>query len=114
MCDAVLHTSDSGTLSQQRKGASPHLALITSDGHPAQRGNRFINQVSDFVTSESQVSKSDANNYGRMMELWFLFSLIWSICASVDEESRKKMDNFLRELEGQFPAKVRSISISIN
>ena len=41
-----------------------------------------------------------------MIELWFLFSLIWSICASVDEDSRKKMDNFLREIEGQFPAKV--------
>ena len=41
-----------------------------------------------------------------MIELWFLFSLIWSVCASVDEDSRKKMDNFLRELEGQFPAKV--------
>ena len=45
-------------------------------------------------------------NYPRIIELWFLFSLIWSICATVDEDSRKKMDNFLRELEGQFPAKV--------
>ena len=53
-----------------------------------------------------QVSKNDPDNYNRMMELWFIFSLIWSVCASVDEESRKKMDNFLRELEGQFPAKV--------
>ena len=44
-----------------------------------------------------------------MIELWFLFSLIWSICASVDEDSRKKMDNFLREIEGQFPAKVFNI-----
>ena len=45
-----------------------------------------------------------------MIELWFLFSLIWSICASVDEDSRKKMDNFLREIEGQFPAKVYSLN----
>ena len=45
-----------------------------------------------------------------MIELWFLFSLIWSICASVDEDSRKKMDNFLREIEGQFPAKVCSLN----
>ena len=45
-----------------------------------------------------------------MIELWFLFSLIWSICASVDEDSRKKMDNFLREIEGQFPAKVWSLN----
>ena len=46
------------------------------------------------------------DSFPRMIELWFLFSLIWSICASVDEDSRKKMDNFLREIEGQFPAKV--------
>ena len=58
------------------------------------------------------------DSFPRMIELWFLFSLIWSICASVDEDSRKKMDNFLREIEGQFPAKVnkkysRSISSMI-
>ncbi len=41
-----------------------------------------------------------------MLELWFLFCLIWSVGASVDENSRKKMDTFIRELEGQFPAKV--------
>ena len=53
-----------------------------------------------------QVSATDVDNYPRMLELWFLFSLIWSICASVDEDSRKLLDNYLRELEGQFPAKV--------
>lgn len=29
--------------------------------------------------------------------------MIWSLCASVDEEGRKKMDNFLREIENSFP-----------
>jgi len=41
-----------------------------------------------------------------MVEMWFLFSLIWSVCASVDEDGRKKIDTFLREMESQFPAKV--------
>ena len=27
-------------------------------------------------------------------------SMIWSLCASVDEEGRQKMDNFVREMEG--------------
>ena len=40
------------------------------------------------------------------MEQWFLFSVIWSLCAGVDEEGRKKMDSFIREMEGQFPPKV--------
>lgn len=53
-----------------------------------------------------QVNPSDTDSLGRMVELWFIFSLIWSICASVDEDGRKRMDNFLREMEGTFPAKV--------
>lgn len=33
----------------------------------------------------------------------------------MDEDSRKKMDNFLREIEGQFPAKVMiNCSQSVN
>eukprot|EP00064_Thunnus_orientalis_P006207 superscaffoldBa00000637_g6223 len=51
------------------------------------------------------VNISDKEHFGRMVELWFTFSLIWSICASVDEDGRKKMDNFLREIEGTFPIK---------
>ena len=40
-----------------------------------------------------------------MVEQWFLFSVIWSLCAGVDEDGRKKMDSFIREMEGQFPPK---------
>lgn len=56
-----------------------------------------------------QVNPDDAENYPRMIEMWFLFSLIWSVCASVDEDSRKKIDTLLREMESQFPAKVSNI-----
>lgn len=38
--------------------------------------------------------------------MWFLFCMIWSVCAGMDEAGRKKMDTFVREMEGQFPAKV--------
>ncbi|KAJ3321161.1 Dynein heavy chain 2, axonemal [Blyttiomyces sp. JEL0837] len=40
-----------------------------------------------------------------MIELWFLFSLIWSLGGSLTDESRKRFDMFLREIEGQFPSK---------
>ena len=56
-----------------------------------------------------QVNPDDEDNYHRMLELWFLFCLIWSLGASVDEDSRKKMDNFIREIEGQFPSKVHTL-----
>ncbi|KAM7366101.1 hypothetical protein PAMP_015569 [Pampus punctatissimus] len=58
-----------------------------------------------LATSSNGVNTSDTEHFGRMVALWFTFSLIWSICASVDEDGRKKMDNFLREIEGTFPIK---------
>lgn len=33
------------------------------------------------------------------------FSMIWSLCAGVDEIGRRKLDNYVRELEGVFPLK---------
>lgn len=33
------------------------------------------------------------------------FSLVWSVCAGVDEAGRRKLDNFVREMEGVFPLK---------
>ncbi|KAG9346625.1 hypothetical protein JZ751_006936 [Albula glossodonta] len=58
-----------------------------------------------LATPENGVIPSDTEHYGRMIELWFIFSLIWSVCASVDEKGRKVMDNVLREMEGTFPNK---------
>ncbi|XP_061138372.1 dynein axonemal heavy chain 2 [Syngnathus typhle] len=58
----------------------------------------------DALTTK-KLNMSDEENLGRVVELWFTFSLIWSICASVNEEGRKKMDTFLRELDGTFPIK---------
>ena len=58
-----------------------------------------------LATPTNGVNPADQETFERTLELWFIFSLIWSVGASVDDDSRKKMDNFLRELEGQFPAK---------
>ena len=54
---------------------------------------------------KQQVDRDDADNYVRMIELWFQFCMIWSLCCSVDEDARKKIDNFIREMEGTFPNK---------
>lgn len=53
-----------------------------------------------------QINVSDTEHLAVMVELWFVFSLIWSICSSVDEAGRKKIDNFLREMDCNFPGKV--------
>lgn len=41
-----------------------------------------------------------------------MFSMIWSVCASVDEDGRKKIDSYLREIEGSFPNKVRALKVA--
>ncbi|XP_013149055.1 PREDICTED: dynein heavy chain 2, axonemal [Papilio polytes] len=35
----------------------------------------------------------------------FLFALIWSVCATLDEDARRRLDNWIREHEGVFPLK---------
>ncbi|CAN9505279.1 unnamed protein product [Ophioblennius macclurei] len=58
-----------------------------------------------LATCSNGVNTSDPQSLGGIVELWFTFSLIWSVCASVDEEGRKLMDHFLREMDGTFPVK---------
>ncbi|KAM5307672.1 dynein axonemal heavy chain 2 [Glossophaga mutica] len=60
---------------------------------------------SSLATPENGVNPADSENYVSMVELTFVFSMIWSVCASVDEEGRKKIDSYLREIEGTFPNK---------
>ncbi|KAI9101992.1 dynein heavy chain and region D6 of dynein motor-domain-containing protein [Phlyctochytrium arcticum] len=58
-----------------------------------------------LATAENGVDPEDTDSYGRMIELWFLFSVIWALGGSLTDESRKRFDMFLREIEGQFPSK---------
>uniref|UniRef100_A0A8C0I316 Dynein axonemal heavy chain 2 n=1 Tax=Balaenoptera musculus TaxID=9771 RepID=A0A8C0I316_BALMU len=60
---------------------------------------------SALATPENGVNPADGENFVSMVELTFVFSMIWSVCASVDEEGRKKIDSYLREIEGTFPNK---------
>ncbi|XP_056156824.1 dynein axonemal heavy chain 2 [Lampris incognitus] len=58
-----------------------------------------------LATPNNGVNPLEGEYHGQMVELWFIFSLIWSIFAAVDEDGRKKVDYFLREMEGTFPNK---------
>ncbi|ESN99369.1 hypothetical protein HELRODRAFT_67352 [Helobdella robusta] len=67
--------------------------------------NGIISLCNLFDSLSIQVNLSDQENLSRLVELMFLFSLIWSLCAAVDEDGRKKLDSFLREMDGTFPNK---------
>lgn len=62
-------------------------------------------QYFDFHVVFFQVDENDTENFTRMVELWFQFCMIWSICCTVDEDGRKKIDTYIREMEGTFPNK---------
>lgn len=65
----------------------------------------FCNLFDAVAIVENGVDPNDAESYPKMVELWFLFSIIWSFGGALVDDSRKKFDMFLREIEGQFPSK---------
>ncbi len=67
-----------------------------------------------FATPANGCDPADGDMYGRMIELWFVFSLIWAVCGVLDEPSRKKVDMTIRDLEGQFPAKDTVFEYSVD
>ncbi len=65
----------------------------------------FCTLFESVATLENGVDINEPESYPRMIELWFLFAVIWSLGGSLTLEARKKFDSFLREIEGQFPSK---------
>ncbi|KAM7351793.1 dynein heavy chain 2, axonemal kl-2 isoform 2-T2 [Cochliomyia hominivorax] len=58
-----------------------------------------------FGTKQNGIVAGNEELLETMSKLWFLFCLVWSVCASVDEEGRIKIDAFIRELDSSFPIK---------
>ncbi|XP_046389338.1 dynein axonemal heavy chain 2 [Ischnura elegans] len=58
-----------------------------------------------FSTKENGLDSSVGDTFKTTIKQWFLFCVVWSVCACVDEEGRQKMDAYIRELEGMFPLK---------
>ena len=60
---------------------------------------RLIESLLDIFTTEA-VKELSAKQTAQAVESAVLFGAVWSLCASVDSEGRKKMDEFFRELCG--------------
>ena len=65
---------------------------------------RLFDTFSSLTEIQTQ-SNEDEPFSGRLIEMYFVFCLIWSVGASVDDEGRKKIDIIFREIEGTFPNK---------
>lgn len=66
---------------------------------------RSLFTMFDCVATEENGVSLDTPEYPKMLELWLLFSIIWTVGGTLTESSRKKFDMFLREIDGQFPSK---------
>ncbi|KAH6590256.1 hypothetical protein BASA50_009516 [Batrachochytrium salamandrivorans] len=65
----------------------------------------FCKLFDSVAIPDNGLNHDEPETYSRMLELWFLFSVIWAIGGSLTDNSRKKFDSFIREIEGQFPSK---------
>lgn len=102
-CETLKHLTEKymdKTLQFRRESCSELVPV-----HDISAVRSFSNLFDALATKENGVDPEDNEGYHRMLELWYLFCIIWSLGASVTDESRKKFDMFLRELEGQFPSK---------
>nr|XP_034179953.1 dynein heavy chain 2, axonemal [Osmia lignaria] len=45
----------------------------------------------------------DRDSFNIICKMWFLFCMLWSVCGSVNEEGRYRVDNYIREIEGSYP-----------
>ncbi len=56
----------------------------------------FTSLFDSLATKENSVDPTNEDNFSHLIELCFLFSTIWSVCASIDEDSRRKIDAFMQ------------------
>ena len=59
----------------------------------------LCNLMDTFCTSANGISSDPNPESTKLINMWFAFSLVWSIGGAVDEEGRRKIDTFLRENE---------------
>ncbi|CAK9808028.1 Dynein axonemal heavy chain 2 [Anthophora quadrimaculata] len=57
-----------------------------------------------LATPENGVEfTGDVDMFSNICRMWFFFCMVWSLCGSVNEEGRFRVDNYIREIEGTFP-----------
>lgn len=62
------------------------------------------NPPRSLATPENGVDPAEgAEAYAALVEMWFLFCIIWGVGGPLDEDGRKKFDAFMREMDTRYP-----------
>jgi hypothetical protein len=57
----------------------------------------FTRLFDALATPDNGVAREEgADGWGAMVEMWFLFSLIWGLGGTLDQDGRKRFDSFMR------------------
>ena len=73
--------------------------VVIADTNAVQSAMKLFDAL---ATKENGIDLN-AEGYEVVAERMFLFSCVWSIGAAADVAGREKLDNFIRDLESQFP-----------
>jgi len=57
-----------------------------------------------LATPQNGVKPGD-ENCSKFIEMWFIYCIAWSLGGGADEAGRKKLDQYIRELDAQLPGK---------
>ena len=57
----------------------------------------FTRLFDALATPENGVARDEGPEaWAAMVEMWFLFSLIWGLGGTLDQDGRKRFDSFMR------------------
>jgi dynein heavy chain len=62
-----------------------------------------IDKKRELDSEGKEVTPFDTDGFLLYIEKWFAFCLIWSVGATVDEQSRKSIDYLMRDIESMYP-----------
>ncbi|PZC72710.1 hypothetical protein B5X24_HaOG210724 [Helicoverpa armigera] len=68
-------------------------------------GVRCLCRLLSLLPEPAPALPDEQTDIEGLAKMRFLFAMIWSVCATLEDEPRRKLDNWIREHEGIFPLK---------